>query len=97
MPFVEKHEPAALDSLLPRADFVITTTPHTPETEGMWHKDRFALMKNGRRILLTSDAVRRQNSLILLRHLKAGDIAGCGLDVFEIEPLPADSRLMAVA
>ena len=45
VPFVEKHEPAELDALLPLADFVITTTPHTPETEGMWHADRFALMK----------------------------------------------------
>ena len=45
VPFVEKHEPAELDALLPLADFVITTTPHTPETQGMWHKDRFALMK----------------------------------------------------
>ena len=45
VPFVEKYEPAALDSLLPRADFVIAATPHTPETEGMWYKDRFASMK----------------------------------------------------
>ena len=37
--------PQSLTHSLPLADFVITTTPHTPETEGMWHKDRFALMK----------------------------------------------------
>ena len=27
------HGPEALDSLLPRADFVILTVPHTPATE----------------------------------------------------------------
>ena len=32
---VEIHPVAELDTLLPRADFVIVTTPHTPETEGM--------------------------------------------------------------
>lgn len=92
VPFVEKHESAALDSLLPLADFVITTTPHTPETEGMWNKDRFALMKNtayfvnigrGKTTKLTD----------LVEALEQGVIAGCGLDVFEVEPLPADSRL----
>ena len=30
---VEIHPVADLDTLLPRADFVIVTTPHTPETE----------------------------------------------------------------
>ena len=34
LPYVEMHPPADLDALLPRADFVIATTPHTPETEG---------------------------------------------------------------
>src|SRR5689334_8960179 len=33
----ELHPPDALDRLLPDADFVILTVPHTPETEGMMH------------------------------------------------------------
>src|SRR3954471_18259768 len=32
----------ALDSLLPHADFVILTVPHTPETEGFMNRARFA-------------------------------------------------------
>ena len=35
----------ALDRLLPRADFVILTVPHTPETEGFMHRARFQRMK----------------------------------------------------
>ena len=36
--YVEMHTPEELDELLPRADFVIATTPHTPETAGMWNE-----------------------------------------------------------
>ena len=45
IPGAEVHPTADLDALLPRADFVISTTPHTPETEGMWQASRFQLMK----------------------------------------------------
>src|SRR5262249_14294280 len=41
----ELHRPDELDSLLPQADFVILTIPHTPETEGLFDADRFAKMK----------------------------------------------------
>jgi len=37
--------PDALDSLLPLADFVILTVPHTPATEGFMHRARFQRMK----------------------------------------------------
>src|ERR1700756_2992666 len=33
--------PDALDALLPLADFVILTVPHTPQTEGFMHRARF--------------------------------------------------------
>ena len=41
----ELHPEGALDSLLPRADFVILTVPHTPSTEGFMNRARFKLMK----------------------------------------------------
>ena len=37
---------AALDELLPQADFVLLTIPHTPETEGLFDASKFALMKS---------------------------------------------------
>ena len=92
VPFVEKHEPAALDSLLPIADFVITTTPHTPETEGMWHRDRFALMKPTA-YFINIGRGKTTKLADLVAVLEQGIIAGCGLDVFEVEPLPAESPL----
>src|SRR5438067_9237672 len=43
----EMHRAADLDRLLPRADFVILTVPHTPETEGFMNRERFRRMKKG--------------------------------------------------
>src|SRR5262249_18530758 len=37
----ELHKPEKLDELLPRADFVILTVPHTPATEGFFNRARF--------------------------------------------------------
>src|SRR5438477_1443565 len=42
---VELHRPDALDRLLPQADFVIMTVPHTPQTEGMMNVARLTPMK----------------------------------------------------
>ena len=89
---IEKHEPEELDTLLPLADFVIVTTPHTPETEGMWNRDRFTLMKESAYFI---NIGRGKTTKLddLVDALENEMIAGCGLDVFEVEPLPADSPL----
>ncbi|MFN2201918.1 MAG: D-2-hydroxyacid dehydrogenase [Caldilineaceae bacterium] len=91
-PHVERHDPEDLDSLLPKADFVIVTTPHTPQTEGMWNRQRFALMKpEAYFINIGRGLTTRLDDLVAA--LSDGQIAGCALDVFEIEPLPADHPL----
>ena len=41
----ELYGAESLDELLPRADFVLSTIPHTPETEGLFNAAKFALMK----------------------------------------------------
>src|SRR6266700_7845261 len=41
----ELHRGDELDELLPQADFVILTVPHTPETEGFMNRTRFQEMK----------------------------------------------------
>ncbi len=95
VPMVEKHAPEELDALLPEADFVIVTVPHTPETEGMWHRDRFRRMKRtGYFINIGRGMTTRLADLV--EALQAGEIAGCGLDVFDEEPLPEDHPLWAL-
>jgi phosphoglycerate dehydrogenase-like enzyme len=88
----ELHRGDELDALLPAADFVVLTVPHTPETEGFMNRARFQEMKKtaffiniGRGMTTSLDD--------LVEALRAGEIAGAGLDVFEQEPLPADHPL----
>jgi phosphoglycerate dehydrogenase-like enzyme len=88
----ELHRAAALDELLPRADFVILTVPHTPETEGFMNRARFQRMKKTAFFInIGRGMTTRLDDLVAA--LRAGEIAGAGLDVFEQEPLPADHPL----
>jgi phosphoglycerate dehydrogenase-like enzyme len=88
----ELHGPDALDSLLPRADFVILTVPHTPATEGFMHRARFQRMKRTAYFInIGRGMTTRLDDLVAA--LRAGEIAGAGLDVFEQEPLPAEHPL----
>lgn len=88
----ELHRPEKLDELLPRADFVILTIPHTPATEGLFDRDRFRRMRPtaffiniGRGMTTKLDD--------LVAALRAGEIAGAALDVYEQEPLPSEHPL----
>ena len=88
----EIHPPSELDDLLPPADFVVTTAPHTPESEFMWNADRFRRMKRSAYFInIGRGMTARLDDLTAA--LAEGVIAGAGLDVFEIEPLPADHPL----
>lgn len=89
---VKLDGPDALDALLPLADFVILTVPHTPATEGFMHRARFKLMKRGAFFINIGRGMTTRLP-DLVDALRAGDIAGAGLDVFEQEPLPADHPL----
>ncbi len=88
----EMHPPEALDSLLPRADFVILTVPHTPATEGFFNRDRFAKMKKSAFFINIGRGMTTKLDH-LVEALNAGTIAGAALDVYEQEPLPADHPL----
>jgi phosphoglycerate dehydrogenase-like enzyme len=91
----ELHGAPALDSLLPRADFVILTVPHTPATEGFMDRACFQRMK---RTAFFINIGRGMTTRLddLAAALEAGEIAGAGLDVFEQEPLRRDHPLWAM-
>jgi phosphoglycerate dehydrogenase-like enzyme len=88
----EMHQPEALDRLLPQADFVILTVPHTPATEGFFNAAKFRLMKPGAFFInIGRGMTTRLDDLVAA--LNAGEIAGAALDVYEQEPLPAEHPL----
>jgi phosphoglycerate dehydrogenase-like enzyme len=86
------HKPEALDSLLPTADFVILTVPHTPATEGLFHRARFQRMKQSAFFINIGRGMTTKLD-DLVAALRAGEIAGAALDVYEQEPLPAEHPL----
>ena len=88
----ELHRPEALHEVLPRADFVIVTVPETPATQGMFAEDQFRLMK--RTAFLIN--IGRGSTVVLddlVEALRSEEISGAGLDVFQLEPLPAGHPL----
>ncbi|MCW5668399.1 MAG: D-2-hydroxyacid dehydrogenase [Hydrogenophaga sp.] len=88
----ELHPAQALDELLPRADFVIVTVPHTPETQGLFDRARLQRMKRGAFFINIGRGMTTRLD-DLLAALQAGELGGAGLDVFEQEPLPAGHPL----
>lgn len=84
--------PDRLLEVLPLADFVVLTIPLTAETRHMIGERELRAMKRSAYIFnIGRGGTIDEPSLI--RGLREGWIAGAGLDVFEHEPLPADSPL----
>jgi phosphoglycerate dehydrogenase-like enzyme len=81
-----------MPDLLRRADVVLVATPITQETRGMLGPNELKLMKPSAYLLVMS-----RGGIIdeptLAQMLRDGKLAGAGLDVTAIEPLPADSEL----
>jgi phosphoglycerate dehydrogenase-like enzyme len=89
------YPPGELDSHLPTADFVIITAPETPETQRLFHRERFRRMKPGAYLInIGRGAIVVLDDLV--EALRAGDLAGAALDVFEKEPLPAGHPLWSM-
>lgn len=82
----------ALDELLPQADVVALTLPHSPETVRLMNERRIGLMKEDA-ILLSSGRGSVLDQEALIRAMQGGKLWGAALDVMEPEPLPADSPL----
>jgi phosphoglycerate dehydrogenase-like enzyme len=82
----------ALDCLLPRADVLVIVVPLTAETRRLIDTDRLALLPRGAWLVNVSrGAVLEEAALVAA--LQAGQIGAAVLDVFEVEPLPAESPL----
>lgn len=78
--------------MLPRCDVVSAHCPSTPATKRLFGADAFAAMKPGSIFINVSrgDLV---DSAALLSALQSGILSAAALDVFDPEPIPADSPL----
>ncbi|MCG7601561.1 D-glycerate dehydrogenase [Halomonas sp. McH1-25] len=85
-----------MDELLEQADFVCVTVPLTPETTHLFGAEQFARMKTSA-IFINIARGKVVDEKALIQALNDGQIRGAGLDVFEQEPLPADSPLPHMA
>ncbi|MDQ7819647.1 MAG: D-2-hydroxyacid dehydrogenase [Armatimonadota bacterium] len=84
--------PEGLPEVLREADVVVVTLPLTPQTRGLLGEAEFRMMKPSALFInVGRGAVVREDALV--RALREGWIAAAALDVFEHEPLPADSPL----
>jgi phosphoglycerate dehydrogenase-like enzyme len=79
--------PDRLDTVLPEADVVFISAPHTPQTDKMIKAEQFAKMKKGV-IFIAVSRGKIYDNLALVEALKSGHVAAAGLDVTETEPLP---------
>jgi glyoxylate/hydroxypyruvate reductase A len=83
-----------LQAFLAGADMVVNLLPLTPETRGILSAPAFAAMKPGAALI----NVARGGHMVtadVIAALDSGRLGHAVLDVFEQEPLPADSPLWA--
>lgn len=80
---------------LGRADWVVIAAPHTPRTEGLFNAEVIGSMKKSAYLINIG-----RGAIVVLtdlaQALRSGQIAGAALDVFEIEPLPAENSIWSM-
>jgi len=82
-----------LEEILKTADFITIHIPKSSETTNLISDKEFQLMKKTVRLInCARGGIIDEQALV--KALESKRIAGCALDVFEQEPLPADSPLL---
>ena len=89
---VTVFRPDRLEEVLAQSDFVVIAAPHTPETYKLFNRERIRQMKRSAYLINIGRGV-IVDLADLTAALQAGEIAGAGLDVYEIEPLPSEHPL----
>ncbi len=93
------HGPQGLPPFLARTEILVCLLPHTPATEGILNLALFRGLKRdgalGGAYLVNAGRGKLQVDADIAAALDAGTLAGATLDVFPVEPLPAESPLWA--
>jgi phosphoglycerate dehydrogenase-like enzyme len=92
-PCVERmYRPSEIDQALPLADFLVLAAPLTHETKGLLNRRRCALLKRGAGLINIGRAGLIDDDA-MIEALRDGTISSAVLDVYDPEPLPAQSQL----
>ena len=91
----EGVEMTDLETVLRESDFLAINCPLTSETQGLIGARELGLMKPTAYLINTARGPIVQHDP-LVEALQQGRIAGAGLDVFEIEPVPPDDPLLSL-
>jgi D-3-phosphoglycerate dehydrogenase len=85
-----------LDEVFAAADVLSLNLPMSPENRHLVNEARLGAMKPGSFLVNTARGP-LVDEAALVEALESGHLAGAALDVFETEPLPAESRLRGMA
>ncbi len=86
------YELGQLHAMLPLADVLTLSVPHTPQTEKMIGAKELALLPRGAYFINIARGMVVDESA-LIEALRSGHLSGAALDVFTEEPLPPSSPL----
>lgn len=86
---------ASLDEVIEESDFISLHVPLKEETRHLINAEAISRMKHGA-ILINISRGPVVDEKALVQALQSGKLSAAGLDVFEREPLPADSPLCAL-
>ncbi len=92
-PDIPHTRASSLHELLPQVDVLSLHCPLNDENRGMIGERELALMKQGA-ILINVSRGGLIDEQALFQAMSAGHLFGAGLDVFEVEPPPADYPLL---
>ena len=88
------------DAFLAGTDILVNLLPLTPETTGILNYETFSKLArerlDGGPVIINAARGGHQREADIVRALGDGTLAAASLDVFETEPLPADSPLWAI-
>lgn len=86
------HGLEALPAFLAETEILVVLLPLTPETRGLLDASRLAVLPRGAKLVNVGRGP-VVDETALISALRSGQISAATLDVFEVEPLPADSPL----
>ena len=82
-----------MDEVIKMSDFVMVMTPLNDETYHLFGQREFSLMRKDA-FFINASRGPVVDEVALIKALESGQIAGAGLDVFEVEPIERDNPLL---